>query len=507
MHSMPFDFEPLALDFPALTLQCLEPPPTLFSSTQHPTPSSWSISPPGHQQFEALRTYFAEEFRKWRITCEAVTTAVDEDLPYPPPAVILKTDGREAALRALRVAESLERQVNTHIQTTYNLWEGLPAERRSELWVLELARNVGKKQHAIDRLKETQQSLQQETASLKSQVEHLNRLQQPREFKISSPTTVPMGRDLVAYMQKEAVVYGRRSIGLNLDDRHSDLGTVVSGAVERWKNIVVSMRSTGGLNAQRSLEQADSTAPSQEGSSSMEPNDGNGTGVAVNNTSNTVQTQPPQSQHRDPPGPSSNGPTYTNPSTATRTTLGDRRPAPGAPGTHPPSGPPSIVTANAGEDDTMSDQDADAEMEYDDNLGFSAMNTSTRQPNLSQHQQHRLQLQAQAQTQARQQATSMPAQQTVQLDVPRTRGGAQQHLGANGIPAVGKPYAANAAHGSPGVCGGMDLSRSASPMNAGGQGRGAQQQTQIGHGHERAAHADMGMPMQGVGGGDPMYTD
>lgn len=161
MHSMPFEFEPLALDFPALTLQCLQPPPTLFSSTQHPTTTSWSISPPDHQQYEALRTYFAEEFRKWRITCETVTTAVNEDLQYPPSSTVFKCEAQEAAHRGLKVAETLERQVDNHLQTTFTIWEGLPAERRNELWVLELARSVGKKQHEMDKLKETQHKLRQ----------------------------------------------------------------------------------------------------------------------------------------------------------------------------------------------------------------------------------------------------------------------------------------------------------------------------------------------------------
>lgn len=84
VHSLPFDFDPLSLDFPALCLQCLEPPPTLFSSTQHPTSTSWSITPPGEKQNEALQSYFQEEFRKWKVACSTATTAAMEELTYPP---------------------------------------------------------------------------------------------------------------------------------------------------------------------------------------------------------------------------------------------------------------------------------------------------------------------------------------------------------------------------------------------------------------------------------------
>src|SRR5262245_6638268 len=98
-NSMPFDFDPLSLDFPSLTLQCLRPPPTLFSSTQHPTSTSWSVQCPGQREFEALQAYFAEEFRQWRITCASATTAVTEELPYPPTNTPLR-DVREAVKRA-----------------------------------------------------------------------------------------------------------------------------------------------------------------------------------------------------------------------------------------------------------------------------------------------------------------------------------------------------------------------------------------------------------------------
>lgn len=198
MNSMPFDFEPLALDFPALTLQCLQPPPTLFSSLQHSTTTSWSISPPGHQQYEALCAYFKEEFRKWRIICETTTTAVNDDIPYPPPAVVFKYEAREAAERALRMADSLERQVEHHVQSTYATWQGLPAERQGELWVLELARSVGKKQHEIDSLKETQHSLKQVRStrspmvSLAAEIEriHANEgAKRCRTMRTSNPTS------------------------------------------------------------------------------------------------------------------------------------------------------------------------------------------------------------------------------------------------------------------------------------------------------------------------------
>lgn len=254
MHSMPFDFDPLSLDFPALCLQCLEPPPTLFSSTQHPTPTSWSINPPGEKQDQALLAYFQEEFRKWKITCSSATTAVMEELTYPPSqTATFQENTRDSVQRAERAAERLERQVTEHLASAFSVWQQLPPQRRQELWILELARSVGRKQKEVDKLKETQHSLEQENANLKSQIDHLNRLQQPREFKVANPMTWGMSQKMIQ-LAAEAGVSGRRVVGLNMEDRHSDLNTVVSSAIDRWKNVIVSTRATSGLASQRPLD-------------------------------------------------------------------------------------------------------------------------------------------------------------------------------------------------------------------------------------------------------------
>jgi hypothetical protein len=258
---MPFDFDPLSLDFPALCLQCLEPPPTLFSSTQHPTPTSWSIAPPGEKQDQALLAYFREEFRKWKITCASATTAIMEELTYPPSqAATFQENTRDLVQKAERAAERLERQVIEHLASAFSVWQQLPPQRRQELWILELARSVGRKQKEVDKLRETQHSLEQENTNLKSQIDHLNRLQQPREFKVANPMTWEMSQKMIQ-LAAEAGVSGRRVVGLNLDDRHSDLNTVVSSAIDRWKNVIVSSRATGGLAAQKPLEQPSAQIP------------------------------------------------------------------------------------------------------------------------------------------------------------------------------------------------------------------------------------------------------
>lgn len=299
---MPFDFNPLSLDFPALCLQCLEPPPTLFSSTQHPTSTSWSIAPPGEQQNEALLLYFDEEFRKWKITCSVATTTIMDEITFPPPR---SGNHHENTIQMVQKAEeeteSLQRQVTQHLASAYYVWNQLSLARQQELWILEMARSIGRKQKQMESLKETQNSLKQENKNLKSQIDHLNRLQQPREFKIVPPMTLKVD-EKIAELWTEAGIDGRRVTGLSMEDRHADLNTVVSGAIERWKSVIVSSRAASGLSAQRSLQQ---------------PSGSLGTPTSATQPPSPVASRTSKQQFQ----PSPNGPKYPSSSGPRQTSL------------------------------------------------------------------------------------------------------------------------------------------------------------------------------------------
>ncbi|KAJ8125354.1 hypothetical protein O1611_g8285 [Lasiodiplodia mahajangana] len=258
MNSLPFDFEPLALDFPALTLQCLQAPPTLFSSTPHPTSTSWSIQPPGQKQFEALKMYFHDEFHKWRIACATATTISAEDLTYPPSETNFPRDMRESVKKAEKAAALLEKQVHEHLQSTYHVWEQLSLQRRNELWGLELARSVGRRQKELEKLKEAQYAIKQENANLKTQIEQLNHLQQPREFRIVPPATLPIEETFMNYLLSLGAS-GVQGVGVTVEERHVDLNTMVSRAIERWRSVIVSTR-VAGMGGQKSLDQVTPTA-------------------------------------------------------------------------------------------------------------------------------------------------------------------------------------------------------------------------------------------------------
>lgn len=487
MSSMPFDFDPLALDFSALTLQCLPPPPTLSSFNPFPTELSWSIQPPGQQQYTALHAYFSEQFRKWRIKCAAATTALQEDIQYPPSEFVFKDDPQEAVRRAEKLADELEKKVKDHIDTAYNRWEALPQHRKQDTWILELARSVGKKQTQIESMQEEQHKLRQENANLRSQIDQLNKLQQPREFKLMLPATLPIDPKFIDFCLEQAVVHGHRTVGMTIDDRRSDIGTVVGTAIDRWKRVVVSHRPSGSsMLGKRTVDQAElNNEDNADGANSLAPvSDRAGThnkSRALTGADDRPVRRPerastsggadhvaakgtmPEALHREVVGEGAAkrplSQTHTSKLNGGSTQLTPTSGVSEVPGTitngqapsNSSSGATRIQTeiaddtsdrdaeaerddelsdrdANAEKDDGMSDQDADAEMEDDDGLAYSGMNHAA-----GQQANHVLPTTSQTESSGQRHqlpGTSSQLNDQPQAPVPRARPMAS--LGANG---------------------------------------------------------------------------
>ncbi|KAG4028362.1 hypothetical protein MFRU_022g00820 [Monilinia fructicola] len=251
-----FDYDPFSLDFPALTLHCLPPPPTLYASTPIPNSASWSILPPDELQFQALRKHFSSEFHRYRISLSIATTAPQDDLSYPPQENFSGLENMNALHQQAEAdAQSMEARISEHLHSMFGHWNSLPPNKRTELWTLELARNIGRKSEEITKLKKEKELLQQETAHSKLQVEELSRLQQPREFRIQPPSPLPVDSRLMAELGKMGTTY--KSVGLQLMDRSVHLDTAVERAIGRWKGVVKQARgasSQSGMTAQKPLE-------------------------------------------------------------------------------------------------------------------------------------------------------------------------------------------------------------------------------------------------------------
>ncbi|RDA93862.1 hypothetical protein CP533_4481 [Ophiocordyceps camponoti-saundersi (nom. inval.)] len=405
-NSLPFGFDPQSLDFPALALRCLCPPPTLFSSTQHPTPTSWSVQSPGQREFNALKAYFRQALRAWKLTCASTSS---EELKHLTSANQYK-DAPEAVRKAELAVDNLERQVEEHLQSAYAVWQTLPAQRQQELWVLELARGVGRKHKETESLKAQRLKLEQENANLKSQIDQLNRRQQPAEFQLLPPITVSLDRDVIAHAYERGVK-GGQAIALDLvDDTQADLSTVITKSIEKWKNVIAATRpTTGGMTAQKALDHATLSPPQSK-------------------TLSHSQTAPP-SQPTPAPAPVQ---------AQAAQSLGPKRLS-----TASTRAQTASSVSNSIEE--TSDQDADAEMEDDDS--FAIMNTSPVKPALASSAS----------------ASSMPQPM---LDVPRSRGLVPQQQNA----AQDLRFMIPSSTASPAGRSAMSMSRSMANMNMTMQG-------------------------------------
>ncbi|ESZ95083.1 hypothetical protein SBOR_4538 [Sclerotinia borealis F-4128] len=251
-----FDYDPFSLDFPALTLHCLPPPPTLYASTPIPNSTSWSILPPDELQYQALRKHFSSEFHRYRISLSIATTAPHDDLSYPPQETFHSLENIAALhVQAEADAQSMEARISEHLRSMFGHWNSLPPNKRTELWTLELARNIGRKSEELSKLKKEKELLQQETAHSKLQVEELSRLQQPREFRIQPPSPLPVDSRLMTEMGKMGATY--KGVGFQLMDRSVHLDTAVERAIGRWKSVVKQARGGSGqpgMVAQKPLD-------------------------------------------------------------------------------------------------------------------------------------------------------------------------------------------------------------------------------------------------------------
>jgi hypothetical protein len=245
----PFDYDPLSLDFPALTLHCLPPPPTLFQVSPVPSAGSWTIAPPGDPQREALRSHFREAFHAWRIT-RAVTSSA-----HPDEMLIYRSDlSRSSDEEEINTAaQDLEDKVLNHLDAAFMQWSSLSSVVKDQVWRLELARSVGRKALTISSMKSDREKILQDNAHLRTQVEQLSRCQQPREFQMMPPTTIPISSRAAVEIDDMGV--RGIGVGLSINDKDEPIEGLVKNAVGRWLAVVRSSRGNAGMASQRSLDQ------------------------------------------------------------------------------------------------------------------------------------------------------------------------------------------------------------------------------------------------------------
>lgn len=305
------------MDFPALCLHCLPPPPTLHSNTPIASSSSWSLSPPEDSQYQALHNHFSTIFHNYRMSLPITTGDSKHDGPFQSQSQYSVSANNSVTSNSESAANQMEARINTHLQAIYRAWQALLPASRNEIWIKSLARSIALKSNHIDRLKREVEGISQEAAHLRQQVNELSRLQCPREFKIAPPRTVRIESEIMTALGEkihnldaEGLGYDESrdtsngsmgcSINSNLLDRNVNMDMAVERTIARWKNVVKEVRSQNsgsngyygadkGLNAQQSLTGESLSAREKAQTPSVQAlNDWERAGGPVKNETNNI---------------------------------------------------------------------------------------------------------------------------------------------------------------------------------------------------------------------------
>ncbi|KAI9727055.1 MAG: hypothetical protein M1834_008523 [Cirrosporium novae-zelandiae] len=240
--------DPLTMTFPALCLQFLPPPPTLFSTAPLPSPSSWSIDPPGPPQLEALTRCFHETINNWKMSRLASITQPQQ--PTKPKLngrspMMGNTSNQNSSPNPIEVqAVTIADQTLTHLTSAFTHWKALPDADKISQWRLELARAFASARSARSESDAQLVRVQHEAAHLHWQIEQLNQCQFPKEFVMAPPREM---KDL-----PDAVVGN----GPDSSDVDEDETWSFESIVGRWKDVVQRERfARRGLASQRPLPQ------------------------------------------------------------------------------------------------------------------------------------------------------------------------------------------------------------------------------------------------------------
>ncbi|KAJ9214057.1 hypothetical protein DTO166G4_4323 [Paecilomyces variotii] len=225
----PFDFDLQSQTFPALCLQMLPPPPSLFSVHPFPAPGSFPLQPPGPGHVEIVRQALRAQIEQWKsdqlasaTTSRSTPGKSGVNLPSNDPTMITRT------------AQQHDDISSRHLDLSFQHWMALSPETQREHWHLEItrafAREVEKRRHLDHQL----ERVQQEANQLRAQVEKLGSCQWPREFAIFPPDLLPLPRDVTRELDAQEGL-------LNPASSRWDYDTVVA----KWKRVVMHDKSMG----------------------------------------------------------------------------------------------------------------------------------------------------------------------------------------------------------------------------------------------------------------------
>ncbi|KAF1995342.1 hypothetical protein P154DRAFT_548536 [Amniculicola lignicola CBS 123094] len=219
-----YDFDPYTRSFPSLCLHILQAPSTLFSPTPFPTAESWSITPPGQKQFEALNRQVRERLlayqrqRQINQLYPSNHTSPDDTAPSPLPTPPLFDPDPQ--------------KLFGHLADAYSHWTSLTDQQRQETWQLEMLRSYAR---ASDGRREAEANLR----NARREIEHLKAACLPSGAQGQASVYFTIAPDTTKELGKHG-----------MDFRNWDYERLV----DKWKAIVrESKPSSNGMAAQKPL--------------------------------------------------------------------------------------------------------------------------------------------------------------------------------------------------------------------------------------------------------------
>ncbi|EEH38262.2 hypothetical protein PAAG_01183 [Paracoccidioides lutzii Pb01] len=291
----PFDFDLQRQTFPALCLQILPPPPSLFSTHPFATPTSFPLDPPGFDRGDILKQALLVQIQQWKSDQLSVAaSAATHQGTGGPNTVHPSTLDPEMIERS---AQQHEEMAVRHLELSLNHWMSTSPNDRVNIWQREITRAFAREKEKRQEIEKQLLRTQQEANQLRGQIERLENCQWPREFSIFPPDMLPISHAVSRELAEDSKVIGIESSRWDYDN-----------IVAKWKRVVMHDKSMGRAGS------GVATSIFSDNSNSLHSNNNsdNGSILSLNNNRNASNSGGfHYSQHHygtKPPSPQLNAP-------------------------------------------------------------------------------------------------------------------------------------------------------------------------------------------------------
>ncbi|KAF3484356.1 uncharacterized protein GIQ15_03680 [Arthroderma uncinatum] len=230
----PFDFDLQSQTFPALCLQALPHPPSLFSTHPFPSPNSFPIEPPTVSQREIVQQALRAQILQWKYDqLAAINSPNQGPSASTSPHQTKPSAGDAGAVE--KIAYQHEEMTLRHLELSLQHWMELSSTAQRELWHLEIVRAFAREAEKRKTIEAQLHRTQQEANQLRAQVEKLASCQWPREFAIFPPNLLPISPDVARELdQHDSRINSPESSKWDYDN-----------LVAKWQRVVMHDRSMG----------------------------------------------------------------------------------------------------------------------------------------------------------------------------------------------------------------------------------------------------------------------